>query len=231
MTLKNTLLEINMKNKNKSKYNNRDMHKIYHDLNIPEKREKALKKLILSHLWLVVFFATKKMCYGVPLNTLISEGNIGLIIAAKKFNIKKGNSFKKYAKYYIIKYIHKALIKQSGIINKTARTKKIDLLNEISDIDVDNDVSLSSLNKFNVETNIYYKQVNKKIIDYLKNNYPRIEIKAMILRWGLSNSTPLTLAKIGEIVGRSDEWVRKIELKIKKDLKNSEEIKQLIKSK
>lgn len=70
----------------------------------------AAKKLILSHLRLVVKVAKEHSGYGTKVEDLIQEGNIGLMKAVKKFNPYKGVRLSSYAllwidaeiKYYII---------------------------------------------------------------------------------------------------------------------------------
>ena len=57
----------------------------------------AKEKFILSNLRLVVSIAKRYACNGIPLLDLIEEGNIGLMIAADKFDINKGYKFSTYA--------------------------------------------------------------------------------------------------------------------------------------
>ena len=51
---------------------------------------KAAHKLVTSHLRLVAKIAMGYRGYGLPVNELISEGNIGLMQAVKKFDPDKG---------------------------------------------------------------------------------------------------------------------------------------------
>src|SRR4030065_2689996 len=57
----------------------------------------AVQKLITSNLRFVVKVAFEYKSYGVKLPDLIQEGNIGLMIAAKKFYPYKGYRFMSYA--------------------------------------------------------------------------------------------------------------------------------------
>ena len=50
---------------------------------------KSAEKLVTSHLRLVAKIAMGYKGYGLPLNEMISEGNIGLMQAVKKLNLKK----------------------------------------------------------------------------------------------------------------------------------------------
>ena len=50
----------------------------------------AAKKLILSHLKLVMKIARSYSGYGLPQSDLVQEGNIGLMKAVKKFDVDRG---------------------------------------------------------------------------------------------------------------------------------------------
>ncbi len=58
-----------------------------------------------SHLREVVFVALKYRRYGVALNDLISEGNLGLLRALDKFDVSRGVRFATYAMHWIRAYI------------------------------------------------------------------------------------------------------------------------------
>jgi RNA polymerase sigma factor (sigma-70 family) len=78
--------------------------------------EKAKEKLLKSHLKLVVIIAKNFTGYGIPLQDLISEGNIGLIKAVGKFDASKGVKFSTYASWWIKQSIKRAILNNSKII-------------------------------------------------------------------------------------------------------------------
>ena len=62
---------------------------------------KSAQKLVTSHLRLVAKIAMGYRGYGLPVSELVSEGNIGLMQAVKKFNPEKGFRLATYAMWWI----------------------------------------------------------------------------------------------------------------------------------
>ncbi len=74
----------------------------------------AKQKLIQSNLKLVITIAKKAIhSSNLPLIDLIQEGNLGLMIAADKFNYKLGYKFATYASWWIKQSMFKAISEQS----------------------------------------------------------------------------------------------------------------------
>jgi RNA polymerase sigma-32 factor len=73
--------------------------------------KEAAKILLQSHLRLVVKIANKFKNYGIPVADLVSEGNIGLIQALKKFAPDKGFRFSTYAMWWIRALIQEYILK------------------------------------------------------------------------------------------------------------------------
>lgn len=74
----------------------------------------AKKRLIQANLRLVVSIAKKTIhMSGLPMIDLIQEGNLGLMIAAEKFNYKLGYKFATYAGWWIKQSMFKAISEQS----------------------------------------------------------------------------------------------------------------------
>jgi len=87
----------------------------------------AAQKLITANLRFVVKVAFEYKSYGVKLLDLIQEGNIGLMMAVKKFNPYKGYRFISYAIWWIRAYIQNFIIKSWSLvkIGTTQAQKKL----------------------------------------------------------------------------------------------------------
>ena len=77
--------------------------------------ESAIEKLTTANLRFVVSIAKRYQDRGLGINDLISEGNFGLIKAARKFDAAKGQRFVQYAVHFIRQAIENAIQEQSGI--------------------------------------------------------------------------------------------------------------------
>ena len=87
----------------------------------------SAQQLITANLRFVVKVAFEYKSYGVKLQDLIQEGNIGLMMAVKKFNPYKGYRFISYAIWWIRAYIQNFIIKTWSLvkIGTTQAQKKL----------------------------------------------------------------------------------------------------------
>lgn len=94
--------------------------------------KQARDMMIRANLRLVVKIANDYSNYGLPLNDLISEGNIGLIKAVERFDPDKGGKLSTYAAWWIKQAIKRALANQSKsirlpvhLVDKIAKMRRI----------------------------------------------------------------------------------------------------------
>ena len=91
------------------------------------KDSQAARKLITSHLRLVARIAFGFRGYKLPLEDLISEGNVGLMKAVKKFDPEKGFRLSTYAIWWIRASINEFILKSWSLVKlgTTAAQKKL----------------------------------------------------------------------------------------------------------
>ncbi|AAU03774.1 RNA polymerase sigma factor RpoH [Rickettsia typhi] len=87
----------------------------------------AAHKLVTSHLKLVAKIASGYKTYGLPITELVSEGNIGLMQAVKKFNPELGFRLSTYAMWWIKASIQEYILKSWSLVKMgtTAAQKKL----------------------------------------------------------------------------------------------------------
>lgn len=87
----------------------------------------AAQKLVTSHLKLVAKIALKYKNYGLPIAELISEGNLGLLQAVKKFDPNLGFRLSTYAMWWIKASIQEYILHSWSLvkIGTTAAQKKL----------------------------------------------------------------------------------------------------------
>ena len=105
----------------------------------------AAHKLVTSHLRLVAKIAMGYRGYGLPVTDLISEGNVGIMQAVKKFDPERGFRLATYAMWWIRAQIQEYVLHSWSLvkIGTTAAQKKLffnlrKLKNQLSSIDTGN---------------------------------------------------------------------------------------------
>ena len=88
---------------------------------------KSAEKLVTSHLRLVAKIAMGYKGYGMPVNEMISEGNVGLMKAVKKFEPEKGFRLATYAMWWIKASIQEYILRSWSLvkIGTTTAQKKL----------------------------------------------------------------------------------------------------------
>ena len=83
---------------------------------------KAAQKLITSHLRLVAKMAIGYRGYGLPVGEMVSEGNIGLMHAVKKFEPEKGFRLATYAMWWIKASIQEYILRSWSLVKMGTTT-------------------------------------------------------------------------------------------------------------
>jgi RNA polymerase sigma-32 factor len=87
----------------------------------------AVHKLVNSHLRLVIKIAKGYRGYGLPISELISEGNVGLMQAVKRFDPEKGFRLATYAMWWIKAAIQEYILRSWSLVKlgTTVNQKKL----------------------------------------------------------------------------------------------------------
>ncbi len=83
---------------------------------------KSAQKLVTSHLRLVAKIAMGYRGYGLPVSELVSEGNIGLMQAVKKFEPEKGFRLATYAMWWIKASIQEYILRSWSLVKMGTTT-------------------------------------------------------------------------------------------------------------
>ncbi|MBQ3752713.1 MAG: sigma-70 family RNA polymerase sigma factor [Prevotella sp.] len=77
--------------------------------------ERAVSQLVEANLRFVVKLAAQYRGQGLQMDDLVSEGNIGLLAAAAKFDASRGARFVSYAAPYVRQQMERAIDQQNGL--------------------------------------------------------------------------------------------------------------------
>ena len=126
---------------------------------------KAAHKLVTSHLRLVAKIASGYRGYGLPISDLISEGNIGMMHAVKRFEPEKGFRLATYAMWWIKASIQEYILRSWSLvkIGTTAAQKKLffnlkKIKSKISAIE-EGDLTPEQVEKISTELSVSKKEV------------------------------------------------------------------------
>lgn len=181
---------------------------------------KALEKLTKANLTFVVSIAHQYKGKGLEEDDLISEGNIGMMYAAQKYDGTKGVRFVKFAAPYVRKAMEEA-IKEQTALYKIPKTEKILFEQKRAKaISLDQSIPVGSNNNFtlqsviinneatNTDNGVTTNMLNAAIKESIKvlNEREKIIITQL---YGLDGNH-FTMAEIANALGLKRERVRQI---------------------
>ena len=143
----------------------------------------ARDKLVSANLRFVIMIAKKYQGRGMPLEDLISEGNIGLLNAVRHFDAEKGFRFITYAVWWIRQSIMKALNEKGKMIrlpnNKNNELQKINKTRQSIQIEkgMDNDSEIK-------DTAFYLNTTPDKVTDLINISQDVISLDDPISQYG-----------------------------------------------
>lgn len=152
-----------------------------------------LDKLVRANLKFVVTIAKQYRGKGVPFDELISEGNMGLVTAAMKFDPSKGCKFITYAVYWIKSYINKRI---ASVTSEIAAANSIyETIKSTPTISENEDVILK-----NVSATAVVEDITKCLKDR--------EYQMVAMYFGLNGEPELSYKEIGKHFGVTSECAR-----------------------
>ena len=159
--------------------------------------ERALNKLIEANLRFVVAIARQYQNKGLPIDDLISEGNIGLMKAARKYDGERGVRFVNYAVVFVRQQIEKALKMESAELR----------VENMKDVPDDYSPAIADGAEYSLDS------LNER------------ERKVVTAYFGIGQER-LTMAEIAEDMNLRRERVRQIRNKAIRRLKKNKRIKK-----
>lgn len=197
--------------------------------------EQARERLVEANLRIVVKLAHEYRGRGVSVDDLVSEGNLGLLEAAERFDPSRGVRFVTYAVWWIRKFMLAALrraakqrfaplsgsdpfgaeMRSSSEHDFSSLRKAILSLDggKPSGADLrDGPESATSERSPDPETQAVGRQMEQALHAIL-GRVPQQERHVLVSHYGLFGSPPRTLQEIGDELGMTRERVRQIELR------------------
>ena len=119
---------------------------------------KSAQKLITSHLRLVAKIAMGYRGYGLPVSEMVSEGNIGLMQAVKKFEPEKGFRLATYAMWWIKASIQEYILRSWSLVKMGTTTAQKKLFFNLKKIK--NQLSPNNTGDLNTE---HVEEISKRL--------------------------------------------------------------------
>ena len=200
-------------------------------LTVEQEKTATSDQLVLSHAALVRTMALKYSRYGVNIDDLIQEGNIGLIIAASKFEPDRGHRFSTYAQYWVQAHMRDLVIRAHSVVRPcTSKTAKAAFFRQRPHFDVSMETPLSEdgmvLRDRFVSDDPQPDQLVEEMIDTavtaasLGKAMARLNPREMdIIESRFLKEETETLWEIGSRYGITNERVRQIEVVALKKLR------------
>jgi RNA polymerase sigma factor (sigma-70 family) len=149
-------------------------------------REKALDEIITNHISIVHNLAKNYKWCSIPYEDLVQYGIAGLISAADKFDISKGNKFSTYAHHYVLGRIKRALEYFNHLIRKPAHINMAE----------------TKLNIFNIDQEITEEDLKTLITD-------RFSLNTLKNAW---ETKKLKIVEISDFTDYENEQVQDVSL-------------------
>lgn len=191
---------------------------------------KALEKLTKSNLKFVVSIAHQYKNRGLGEDDLISEGNIGMMYAAQKFDGTKGTRFVKFAAPYIRKAMEEAINEQLETFKVQNKDEKKLRKRTAHRVSIDQPIPAGSNGTFTLQTILenansqhadenLTKQIVREEIKKAMSVLDARQRKVISLLYAIKDEEAYTMQEIADIMDIKRERVRQIRNKALRKLK------------
>ena len=170
---------------------------------------KSAHKLVTSHLRLVAKIAMGYRGYGMPISEMVSEGNIGLMQAVKKFEPEKGFRLATYAIWWIKASIQEYILRSWSLVKMGTTTAQKKLFFNLKKIK--NQLSANNMGDLNDE---HVEEISKRL------NVKKDEVVSMNRRLMGKEKSLNAPIKADEDSGEWQDWV--VDDKLDQELKFSQ---------
>lgn len=184
-----------------------------------------LWRLAVCNLRFVVWMAQRYPRLGMEIEDLVQEGNLGLLLAAPRFDVTRGTRFLTYAGYWVQQRILRALSENCSLIRWPAH-----MVEELTRANLDGECASLPAGQRSIESLSHVRdsrivgiaagdepmaaaersivtQPIMKAVGTLKPRYRTV----MVLRYGLDRGGERTLREIGKAIGVTGTRVQQIE--------------------
>ena len=175
---------------------------------------KSAQKLITSHLRLVAKIAMGYRGYGLPVSEMVSEGNIGLMQAVKKFEPEKGFRLATYAMWWIKASIQEYILRSWSLVKMGTTTAQKKLFFNLKKIK-----SQISSNESGDLKNEHVEEISKRL------NVKKEEVVSMNRRL-LGKEKSLNAPVNDENATEWQDWIVDSKIDQELQLSNDQEFKQ-----
>ena len=175
---------------------------------------KSAQKLVTSHLRLVAKIAMGYRGYGLPVGELISEGNIGLMQAVKKFDPEKGFRLATYAMWWVKAAIQEYVLRSWSLVKMGTTTAQKKLFFNLKK--VKNQISADETGDLKPE---HVKEISKRL------NVKKEEVISMNRRL-IGKEKSLNEPMKNENSGEWQDWIVNNDLDQELKISQAQELNQ-----
>lgn len=192
---------------------------------------KEQDKLVTDNIGYVVTMAKQYAGRGVPMDDLISEGNMAMVDASRKFEADKGKRFVSYAAPFIRHAMEETIERQAGLYRVPRSEATRETKRRKMPVSVDEPIPIGSATGFSLLSLLVNKNVkqadlsieDEQTAQKINNAIAKLDDREreVVKRYFGIGAETNTMAEIGEAMGLKRERVRQIRNKAIRKLRKA----------